>query len=140
MADGGSSRVHDARFGPRVAPPAPSASEPLLVAVDPTTVIDDYDSFVRALIAKRHALGWSQAELCERAGLQDGYVAKLESWKGPQGRVAGSTSLPLWMGALGVKLIPIDVPPVKATTTLRISVVDLARRISLSAGWALRRA
>lgn len=66
-----------------------------------------YDALVNALIARRHQLGWSQLELDERAGLQSGYTGKLEAWRGPQGKVAGVTSLPRWLQALGLAFVPV---------------------------------
>lgn len=71
------------------------------------TAVWGYDGLVSALVARRHALGWSQLELDERAGFQSGYTAKLENWRGPQGRVAGSVTMPLWLQALGVGFVPV---------------------------------
>lgn len=67
--------------------------------------IAGYDGFVRALIARRKALGWTQLELDERAGFQPGYAGKLEAWQGPQGRTAGSVTMGLWLAALGVSVV-----------------------------------
>lgn len=66
-----------------------------------------YAGLVEACIARRHALGWTQLELDERAGFQSGYSAKLENWRGRQGRVAGSVTMELWLTALGIGLIPV---------------------------------
>lgn len=71
----------------------------------PANVAIGYDGFVQALVDRRHDLGWSQLELDERAGFQSGYTAKLEAWRGPQGRVAGSVTMPLWLQALGVGIV-----------------------------------
>lgn len=67
-----------------------------------------YAGLVDALIARRHALGWTQLELDERAGFQSGYAAKLENWRGPQGRVAGSVTMTLWLEALGLGFVPVS--------------------------------
>jgi hypothetical protein len=93
--------------------------------------IATYDDLVRYLIARRKALGMTTLELDERAGFPTGYSTKLENWKGPQGRVAGSTSMALWFEALGVKLRPIADEPAKVERP-RLNGADLARRIPAS--------
>lgn len=65
-----------------------------------------YERLVKILVARRVELGWSQAELDERAGFQEGYCGKLEAWRSPHGRVAGSVTLPLWLQALGIGFVP----------------------------------
>lgn len=81
--------------------------------------ITTYDELVAYLVARRHALGWSQAELDQRAGFQDGYSAKLESWRGPQGKVAGAVIMPLWFAALGIALKPVAGLPTSSAATLK---------------------
>lgn len=72
--------------------------------------VSDYASLVRALTARRKALGMTQLDLDERAGFQDGYAGKLEIGYRPGGRTVGAVSLPLWLEALGVRLavVPVD--------------------------------
>lgn len=97
--------------------------------------IHDYAAFVDALVARRHALGWSQAELDQRAGWPDGYAGKLESWQGPQGRIAGSVSMPLWLQTLGITLVPLEVPggPPPAHDGARLTNPDMVRRLPADA-------
>jgi hypothetical protein len=98
----------------------------------------DYDGLVQALIARRKQLGWTQLELDDRAGFQDGYAAKLENWRGPQGRVAGSVTMPLWLQALGLGFVPVameDGPIREQRKRLsgierpKLSVNELQRRV-----------
>ena len=107
--------------------------------IDETREVRTYDDLVAALIARRHALKWSQAELDQRAGFQDGYSAKLERFDGPQGRVAGAMALPLWMETLGISFLVVDHAPTRAARERlaeverpRVSGADLARRPRLS--------
>lgn len=79
-----------------------------------------YDGFVAALIARRHALGWSQLELDERAGFQSGYSGKLENWRGPQGRVAGSITMTLWLQALGIGFVPVAIVDGRVSDQARV--------------------
>ncbi len=74
-------------------------------------VVRDYDGLVKALVARRHALGWSQLELDERVGFPTGYSGKLEAYLGRGGRIAGSLALPLWLQALGVGLMVVEIAP-----------------------------
>lgn len=84
------------------------------------TAFYGYDGFVAALIARRHALGWSQLELDERAGFQSGYSGKLENWRGPQGRVAGSITMTLWLQALGIGFVPVAMVDGRVSDQARI--------------------
>jgi len=78
---------------------------------------ETYDELAAILAARREALGLSQMKLGLIAGLQDGYVAKLEiGHKGDlarrtrkrAGRTAGPMSLYVWLKALGVKLVVVQ--------------------------------
>ena len=78
---------------------------------------ETYDELAAILAARREALGLSQMELGLIAGLQDGYVAKLEiGHRGDMarrtrkraGRTAGPMSLYVWLKALGVKLLVVE--------------------------------
>lgn len=93
-----------------------------------TGLITTYDALVDYLIARRKALGLTQLELDERAGFQSGYTAKLENWRGRQGRVAGSVTMPLWFQALGVMLKPITTAPGRHDGP-PLNGAELARRI-----------
>ena len=75
---------------------------------------ETYDQLAAILAARRQSLGLSQMDLGYIAGLQDGYIAKLEiGHKGDNaprvrkraGRTAGPMSLYVWLKALGVKLV-----------------------------------
>ncbi|MFC5356420.1 hypothetical protein [Azospirillum himalayense] len=59
-----------------------------------------YLEVVRALDARRRALGWSMAELDDRAGTNDGYFAKALHADTPSGRQAGWEILDLFSQAL----------------------------------------
>lgn len=72
-------------------------------------LIETYDDFVDVMIASRKALGMSQADLDAATGWPDSYTSKLESWQGPEGRVAGAMSMPLWWRALGIRMLPVAV-------------------------------
>lgn len=67
-----------------------------------------FDDLIRAMRARRMALGLSQLAVDEMAGLATGYVAKLEaSLTNPSAKNArsiGRESLPLVLGALGLEL------------------------------------
>lgn len=102
------------------------------------TAVWGYDGLVEALIARRHALGWTQLELDERAGFQSGYTGKLENWRGPQGRVAGSVTMPLWLQALGIGFLPVTLADGKIADQAKalaeidrpqLPLADLTRRI-----------
>jgi transcriptional regulator with XRE-family HTH domain len=67
-----------------------------------------YEDLVAALKARRQSLGLSQLAVDDMAGLSEGYVSKLEmsltNPRSPTARAIGRDSLPLLLGALGVKL------------------------------------
>jgi len=69
-----------------------------------------YNELCQLLAMQRIALGMTQRELDQLAGFQDGYTGKLETGTRPKGRTIGSRLLPMWLGALGVRLaiVPID--------------------------------
>lgn len=90
--------------------------------------IATYADLVAYLVARRKALGLTQEEVDERAGFTARYCSKLEAWTGPQGRVAGSISLPLWLEALGVRLKPLADAPADIKRP-RLNGADLARRV-----------
>ena len=64
-------------------------------------VARDYPGLRAALIARRHALGWSQLEVDHRAGFYDAYCGKLEIGT----RNFGDMSLGALLGALGLELV-----------------------------------
>lgn len=74
------------------------------MTVEPLAVCWDYASLMAALKARRVALGFTQLDVDERAGLQDGYTGKLEAWDKDSGWRLGPVSLPLLLGALEVQL------------------------------------
>ncbi len=64
-------------------------------------VVRDYSSFRAAIAARRRALGLTQFEVNFRAGLQDGYVNKLECGT----RHFGDLSLGLVLETLGLEIV-----------------------------------
>lgn len=93
-------------------------------------VVRTYEEMVDALVDRRRQLGWTQEVLDDRAGFQIGYAAKLENWRGPQGRVAGSVTMPLWFEALALGFIPIAFNATgSAISRPPMEPTDLARRI-----------
>ena len=82
-----------------------SSSADLTVSISPECQIRQCRDLISALVQRRKALGMSQLALDYRAGLQDGYIGKLESWTHPtSGRKMGRVSMPLVLEALGVSL------------------------------------
>lgn len=76
-------------------------------------LISEYGDLIDALIALRKRKGMSQNELDWASGLQEGYVGKIENFKHKKsGRNLGMVSMPLMLGALGVKLALVRVDPV----------------------------
>lgn len=73
-------------------------------------VIQNYDELVDALIARRDALKLSCIELDARSGMQEGYTNKLENWRQSYGRGMGPEVFPLWLGALKVGIVLVDLP------------------------------
>ena len=69
------------------------------------TIIQDYPALIAALADRRRDLKVTQFELDQRAGLQDGYTGKIESWAGKSGRGIGPLVLPLLLQSLGVVLM-----------------------------------
>lgn len=71
--------------------------------------LDDFDGLIGVLRARRIAMGLSQLALEDKAGLTGGYVGKLEGSVGkPNSRSIGRESLPLLLGALGLRLAVVD--------------------------------
>jgi hypothetical protein len=62
--------------------------------------IRTYSDLRKAMAARRRLLGWSQQEVDHRAGLQSGYVGKLEVGV----KELGDLSMECLLGALGVEL------------------------------------
>ena len=67
----------------------------------PLPAARDYPGLRKALAARRKELGWSQRELDDITGLQEGYVSKLECGD----RCFGPLSLALTLQALGVEIL-----------------------------------
>lgn len=96
------------------------------------TPIREYGDLIEALRARRKALGISQLELDDRAGLSDGYTAKLEAWRNRRiGKGLGPVSLPLILEALGIGIVFVDIPEtepaIENVVPLRASLA--ARRV-----------
>ncbi|WP_281517490.1 helix-turn-helix domain-containing protein [Ferranicluibacter rubi] len=75
-----------------------------------SSIITDYAGLVKALKARRADLGMSNAELEHRAGMQEGYVTKLECWPRENSRGMGPEIMPLWFGGLRLGLVLLDMP------------------------------
>lgn len=73
-------------------------------------VIQDYPGFVDAMVARRDALNLSAVEAEAKAGLQEGYLAKLENPTARYGRGMGKDIMPLWLGGLRVGFVLVDLP------------------------------
>lgn len=80
------------------------------IYLGPWRVVRQYADLVDAIVVRRKRLGMSQIEVDDRAGLQLGYMGKLECWRSAQyGRSLGVISLPLVLEALGLGLIVVPV-------------------------------
>lgn len=75
-----------------------------------SSVITDYGQLVEALVKRRESLSMSSMELDARSGMQEGYASKLENYGRPQGRGMGPETFPLWLGALKVGVVLVDLP------------------------------
>lgn len=98
----------------------------------------DYRGLMDALKARRVALGFTQLEVDERSGLQDGYTGKLEAWDRDSGRRLGPVSMELLLGALGLQIALMEIrQPAPRTepdpAQLRLPLVggDMRRRTDL---------
>lgn len=69
-------------------------------------VVSDYKALIAAMRQRRTDLGMTCIEVDSKAGFPEGYTSKLENYTraGP-GRSFGPVSLPLWLGALGLKIV-----------------------------------
>jgi predicted DNA-binding transcriptional regulator AlpA len=77
-----------------------------------STVIQSYEDFVAAMKDRKVSLGLTNEELEARAGMTEGYIAKLESYsKGKKNsRGMGPDTFPLWLGGNRVGIILVDLP------------------------------
>ncbi|WP_420104546.1 helix-turn-helix domain-containing protein [Bosea sp. (in: a-proteobacteria)] len=73
-----------------------------------TATFTTYEALIAAMRARRISLGMSQLSVDARAGLPDGYTAKIEAMltnpTAKNARSIGRESLPLMLGALGLEL------------------------------------
>jgi len=69
-------------------------------------IVGDYDTLIEVMRERRKTLGITCIELDAKAGFPEGYTSKLENYTraGP-GRSFGPVSMPLWLGALGLKMV-----------------------------------
>jgi len=76
------------------------------------TAIEDYDALVAALRQRRMDLGWTNYDLEMNAGLQFGYVSKLENYrtgaKKDYTRTIGPEVLNKMLEGLGLVMIVVD--------------------------------
>lgn len=85
-------------------------------------VIQDYASLITAMQDKRKAKQLTLNQFDDLAGLQDGYMAKIEAWPSPKsGRGLGPLTLPLILEGLGVVLIMADRPSNRASAALKLA-------------------
>ncbi len=105
-------------------------SHPISSPVPAAFVIESYADLVRALRARRKALGLSQLELDLIAGWAEGYTSKLEiSESNPaakNARAIGRDSLPLALGALKAKLVLVPAGSLKIRNP--VTAVEKGRR------------
>lgn len=73
-------------------------------------VITDYDSLVIAMRNRREALKLTTLEVDAKSGMQEGYASKLENYQRSFGRGVGPDTLPLWLGALRLGIILVELP------------------------------
>ena len=87
-----------------------------------------YDELIRAIVAERLRMGWSQLELDERAGLQTGYMGKVEK----QNKALARQTWDWVLGALGLEwqLVrrrkgwnppPVDMPEAKRGRRVKVA-------------------
>ncbi|QRG09265.1 hypothetical protein EZH22_14000 [Xanthobacter dioxanivorans] len=81
------------------------------MSLEPIAFCRDYRGLMDALKARRVALGFTQMEVDDRAGLQDGYTGKLEAWDRDSGRRLGPVSLELLLVALDVQIALVELRP-----------------------------
>ncbi|MBN9053123.1 MAG: DNA-binding protein [Rhizobiales bacterium] len=72
--------------------------------------ITSYDELVQAMIAQRERLKMSLMDVDARSGMQEGYTSKLENYRRPQGRGMGPETFPLWLGALRLAVVLVELP------------------------------
>lgn len=88
--------------------PAGRSPHPLGGALTPP--MQSFEELVAALKRRRLDLGMTLETLEHISGLQDGYATKLEAPPDKlYARAIGRTSMPLWLGGLGVGLVLVDV-------------------------------
>lgn len=91
-------------------------------------LITDYDELVKALVAQRARQKMTVLEVDAKSGMQEGYTSKLENYRRPQGRGMGPETFPLWLGALRLAVVLVELP--RATRNFKdkaaapIGVVD----------------
>lgn len=73
-------------------------------------VIQTYQDFVAAMVARRKDLKLACHEVDLKAGMQEGYANKLENPFARYGRGVGPDTLPLWLGGLRVGIVLVDLP------------------------------
>lgn len=79
--------------------------------LEPLALCPTYRTLMDALKARRLALGYTQLEVDERAGLQDGYCGKLEAWDRDSGRRLGPVSFDLVLEAYGLAAVLVETRP-----------------------------
>lgn len=75
-----------------------------------SSVITTYEDFVAAMRARREGLGLSCTETDFLAGMQEGYTNKLENYGKGYARGLGPESFPLWLRALRMGIVFVDLP------------------------------
>lgn len=98
-----------------------SVSTPRVLAV-----VDDYDGLIGALRQRSVELGISREVLDDTAGLQSGYSGKLLG--AAQTKRFGVMSLGSTLGALGVKMMLVEVEPAAEKIRSRVAVSQQRRK------------
>lgn len=75
-----------------------------------SSLITDYDELVKALRKQRERQKMTVLEVDARSGMQEGYTSKLENYRKANGRGMGPETFPLWLGALRVAVVLIELP------------------------------
>ncbi|AYM62928.1 helix-turn-helix domain-containing protein [Agrobacterium fabrum] len=75
-----------------------------------SSLITDYDELVKALRKQRERQKMTVMEVDARSGMQEGYTSKLENYRKVNGRGMGPETFPLWLGALRVAVVLIELP------------------------------
>jgi transcriptional regulator with XRE-family HTH domain len=104
MADGAHAAV--SRWPPRHLSKRAHASPDLDPDIEPpSSEFAAHVELVELLVRRRHAIGWTQAEVNYRANFEENYISHCERPNSPHGRVPGPVFMRRWCAVLGVQPI-----------------------------------